>query len=538
MKEERLKEMIGKLAPEGVSGNLRERAVNAARDTAVVRRRRTTFRWSLAATVLSGIAVVGIGALTPKANAASVIDRVAAKADAQTAVHLVQYDMVKGGRKISELWWDRGSYRHDDGVETVVWRNGRFLRRAWGQGFVTASDGRERPSLKELGNFRASASLRPGPKSRTQFIDTKGRTWEENGRPMAEFFSQQEGHHDRRMVLWVDTERDLFTEVKDQRLVKGRWEDSIVAKFDFAAAVPESTFRPKAFEGKPVVDLATQHATWEKRLQTTVTTVQLPGEEVRIHDVFRNQKGGVFVLFTRHGASVGERNPDARVWMEDDRGVAYTRALFDPSWTWNGEWQPRPLMVGGQKMEGLWMIPTASTSARSYQLSFDLKEGTTRKRLGTVRLAAPPASAAQMPEYAPILSLYPFDANIAKEMEAYAMQRWWDQRWVDAKLRPVPGVDDGEWYGAWGMYPPNSSATPGARVSSQSKEEGLEWTYRQLKAQEETERMRSERFHNGYVWYRAYGLALDLGHGKEAAENLRRARERNPEQDFPERSAR
>lgn len=530
MNEERLREMIQKLAPEGASTDFRERAAHAARMATAVRRRRTTFRWSLAATALSGVAVITIGSLAPKASAASVIDRVASQVDAETTMHMVQFDMVRGGKKIAETWYDRGTYRHEDGVETVVRRHGRFFRTAWDQAYVTESDGRERPSLKQLDNFRASGFLRPSEIPGLRFKYAPGRMWQANGRTLSEIVAQQEGDEQRRAVYVIDTARDVFTEIHDQRLVQGRWEDNLVSKFEFGTPVAASTFQPKAFAGKPVFDLAALHATWQKRLQGKVATVRLPDEEVRIHNVWRNTKGWVFVLFTRHGKKAfTDRDQASRVWMEDDRGVAYTRGLFDPSWTWNGEWQPEPLRVAGRKMEGVWMLPTAPTSARSYRLSFDAQRESTRVRLGSVNLTAPAASSALIPPYAPILSLHPFDATMADQMEAYAMQRWWSQRWTDARLRAVPGRDDGEWYGAWGMFPDNPSATPGARLSAQGKEESLEWLYRQLRAETEAERARNERLNNGYLWYRAYELARDLGRGKEAADNLRQAQEKNPE---------
>jgi len=532
MNEEKLKMMIQSTAPKGVSANLRDRAIESARDAALAQRRGRAIRWGLgfSGMVAAGVVVASLGILTPKAEAASaavVVEEAAAQADAFSRVHWVQYDVVKHGEKIMEGWYDHGSYRQEDGVETVVRLNKRFRRLAWGEAFVTESDGSERPSLKDLDGFSASQLVRPTLDPHN-FDYSTGRTWKENGHNFTEIVATLKGGLFSRSVMVIDTDRDVLLRSTRQRRVGEKWEDSITTRYDFGGQMPASTFQPKAFEGKKVVQFASLHDDWERAMQKDVATVRLQDREVRIHDVWRNREGWIFVLYTSRGS--GDWNP--LVWLQDDRGVAYVRGIFEPSWSWNGEWQPAPLMVGGEKMQGLWMIPTAKTNARKLSLSFDENAGGQRRRLATVDLVAPPISQALTPPYSPVLSLYPFDANMARQMEAYAMSQWWHQRWIDADGQPTPGLDDGDRVRVWSAFAKNEPAITSAKLDPRRLEEELRWTYRLIDAQTQSEESRNNRYNNGDVWFRAYKLAERLGRKEEANEDLRRAQERNPEENY------
>lgn len=530
MNEEKLKMLIQSTAPSGVSTNLRERAVNAA-----TKRRLPRF-WSYGAgaATVGALVVVAVLGGSPKASATSLIDRTAAQADRLGSVHWIRYDLSRGNRKLTEGWYDHGKYRQEDVTETVVCLNHRFYRNAWGEKFVTSSDGRERPSLQSMGDFRASSLVRPAEASlQLQYKD--GRTWTENGRHLSEIVVSQKWHDTERSVLTIDSDRDVLIKSTTQRLVNGQWEDVYRTDIDFGRSLPATTWQPQAFQGKPVVDLATLREDWQRKLQSTVATIPLPEAKIRIHNIWRNRQGWIFLLYTMDGTiGLNEMGlvKDPLVWMEDDRGVVYTRGIFEPSWSWNGEWQPAPLTVNGEKMQGFWMIPTRKTDARKLQLSIDDRQGGKRVRLGTIALNAPPSEPALTPPYCPVLSLYPFDANMASQMYAYAMQRWWHQRWVDAKGRAVPGLDDGNQVRAWGMFADNPMATPGAQLARNGKQKELEWTYTLLDFQAEKERNTNEHYNNGDEWYKAYLLENELGNKEAARKDLERAQARNPERNF------
>jgi len=530
IRESKLSDLVKGQSTQTSSNELKARVENLARqhDSASRHRRAhiARIRFALAAGV-SGIAAIGLIALSPSLAAAHTLNNIVAAVDGANSMHFRQVDVSKAAPLSSfEEWYQDGSWRMQRGNgETTVYKAGISYTYTPSTNTVIKKTAVNGPFSHPTG-FKMSSILggitgtRRTPNVIVTNLSNGTYRLQVDNTPVHE-----------RYLFTVDSKTDLPKTMDVEKQENGTWVVKCKGTIEFNSSLSADLFKPNFPGSAKKIDLDRYKKDLAKQFEKEVATAHVDhGHAIVIRDVEANSRGHVFVVYS--GASLNFTE-----WGEltDERGTHYLKCDMVNQ----GNFPDRDLDLGnGKSIKFQWWIPveesptfhpTRFTFVVKKQPHIPLKKPAGAftpgpiTEIGRTTFSIAHPSVADIPLYLPLTGgmMLPQDEIDVRTAEISNLCKYLQRVWVDRSGKPVPGLLAG---GMWEF----STKTTGNRRDRAS----LEKAYRLAQAEVELNRQNTKFHDDGHAGCAGlidlFETCTLLGRTKEASATLEAIRQTSP----------